>query len=57
MTNETLECTTCKKDVTRRHWVCDLYIDEQFCDECFDQHPCGQGEHGESCPTLVMARD
>jgi hypothetical protein len=28
--------------------------DPVWCQECFEKTPCGKGEHGEGCPTLVQ---
>jgi len=52
----------CGKDISTRYWMCDeesmdvpLHDSREFCDVCFAQHPCGKGEHGESCATLVTS--
>ena len=34
-------------------YMCDQDPGE-WCDDCFALHPCGQGKHGEGCPTVVF---
>ena len=34
-------------------YMCDREAGE-WCDDCFALHPCGQGKHGEGCPTVVF---
>lgn len=53
-----LTCRTCRKPVEPgRYWFCDEQelSDQPWCDDCFDVTPCGKGEHGEGCSTLVIS--
>lgn len=48
-------CIACKKDCTKYHWLCDL-TEGAWCFWCFTKTDCGQGKHGEGCPTQVVER-
>ncbi len=51
---EEIICCGCGKDATNQHYMCDL-VDGEWCPECFEKTDCGQGKHGEGCPTTVFA--
>lgn len=47
-------CVVCSKDCARHHLYCDIQ-EGPWCPGCFDKTPCGQGKHGEGCPTQVFS--
>lgn len=53
-------CFECGADCKKYHWMCDEAASfgfPQWCPECFEKTPCGRGDHGEGCPTMVAAMD
>jgi hypothetical protein len=52
---EQINCEGCGADCRRRFFMCDLEPGDTFwCHECYFATPCGRGDHGEGCGTLVM---
>jgi hypothetical protein len=49
-----MKCQNCETDCTMNHFMCDKEAEGVWCPECFEQHPCGKGDHGEGCPTQVF---
>jgi hypothetical protein len=54
-----INCSGCGANISKRYRMCDedlggeMQDSHEFCDKCFEIHPCGKGEHGEQCATLV----
>lgn len=48
-------CKTCGKDCSAQRMTCDSTDEDvSWCPECFNDTPCGKGEHGEGCPTMLI---
>ncbi len=58
MTTDTRKetCKTCGADCTKHRLMCDEEpsVDAVYCPDCFEDTPCGQGEHDEGCMTRVL---
>jgi hypothetical protein len=46
-------CTNCE-ETTSVYFMCDKEPDLVWCEVCFKETACGQGIHGEGCPTKVF---
>lgn len=46
-------CINCEKKVSV-YWYCDEESEGAWCPDCFEKTACGQGAHGEGCPTKVF---
>jgi hypothetical protein len=54
MVDKIIRCAECGVLIEGQHFMCDEDTeDKEYCPECFDNHPCGLGEHGEGCSTMV----
>lgn len=52
---EVIVCCNCDKECTSHYVMCDEQEGE-WCPECFwEKTACGQGVHGEGCPTTVFS--
>lgn len=49
-----VKCKNCGRDCSGHHVMCDR-SEGEWCPRCFQATACGQGKHGESCPTQVFA--
>lgn len=49
------KCSNCEKELTPPcvYFFCDE-DDGIWCPDCFEETACGQGVHGEGCPTKVF---
>jgi hypothetical protein len=50
-----MKCHTCGTAEGNVRFMCDEQDGEEYCGECFDFHPCGRGEHGEGCSTMMVS--
>lgn len=48
-----MNCTLCSEELGNHYFMCDV-TGGSYHPDCFDQTPCGKGEHGEGCPIHVM---
>lgn len=48
------ECCACKTP-SKVVFMCDEVSEGPWCQACFEGTPCGRGEHGEGCETMVVS--
>lgn len=54
--HDKVTCCNCGRDCSRHYFMCD-YDTGEWCPECWDNTACGNGVHGEGCPTQVFSDD
>jgi hypothetical protein len=54
VSDEEITCCACGKETSREYFMCDEIMNDEWCPDCFEQTDCGQGKHGEGCPTKAF---
>lgn len=59
METNTFKCSTCKETIGDHQqknavYFCDRLVTTAYCGACFNETPCGKGDHGEGCSTLMI---
>lgn len=49
-----VKCDVCGAFCTNHYYGCDRAPDLDWCPTCFPKTACGNGQHGEGCPTAVF---